>query len=185
MRLTIFTLLFVLPQFSFAQVGADFSLRHTLAPAMPIPLGTSFTARLFVKNNSAFPAVAFIFLIPPIPANAPPFDQFVFLPDSITCPSCQEGGGQFCLKTDVILPGDEVACELRVSARTATGNPQRQRWGTTNNGKGVIDPVPGNDETQYELRFIDSLPVPLGSWSYALMSLLLIGVGTAAARRCS
>jgi hypothetical protein len=181
----IFLLLLVLSPSAHAQVfGADFSLRHTLEPTMPLPLGTQFRIRLFVKNNSSFPARAAIFSIQPIPANVRPFDETGPGSEFGNCGLCQEQGA-FCWLTAVIAPGGETQCFFSLTGLTATGNPQRRRWRTVNEVVGVLDPNPSDDQTQYEMRFIQPAPVPVSAWSYAMLALLLAGTGALSARRWS
>jgi hypothetical protein len=173
--------------FSHAQTPAsiDLALRLEYSQPFPIPPESFITIRFIASNLSFTNQVrAEIYDLPVTPPNPEFFDRLVPVGLS-NCGLCLVDFGLPCQQTAIIPPRGEAFCEQLFRSTRYVGVPGRGLIEVRHVPGLRFDPNPDNNQVALTVTILPPpvVQVPFNSSSYAVMALLVLGVGMVAARR--
>ncbi len=162
----------------------DLLFRYEIIPSRMVPLGTNVIFRYTVTNLSTTrPAIGEIVFLTSVPPDVEPYDVFNPTGQLSNCGPCI--GSDLCFRTEIIPAGETRYCDLYRVAAQYVGIPIRARAGVIHAQGTATDPNPSNNIEQITIGILPPIPiqVPLSTWSYGLMSLLVLGLGAWASRK--
>jgi hypothetical protein len=163
----------------------DVAIRFEPSTPLPWVLNSPYEIRLIVSNLSDRPTRGFIRQRALVQGLV---DRYEFFEESCRRTAECENFGSLCYDTPTIPAGGEAVCSITVIPREIRGQRFFARYTYQDIVSNHVETNLSNNSVDVLIPLIDpskATQLPLSPWSYAALCLLVIGLGTTAARRWS